>query len=205
MKNKLVDVVGDNIDGCISSLIDGGIISDLPIIGNIINAYRIKQDVSNYLFSQKLECFLMQLKKQGNNELVTGIKDKEKVKSISMNMSLIIDNANSIDKPKWLAEAFISLCNQKISLDIFERVIYTIDTFSPALIKDLLAAYSSNALPYLLTTPQRRGKEHYEELANLGLLTRNYQVDSLNNSLKVSYQKTNLGETLTKIIRNSGI
>ncbi|ELB2184956.1 TPA: hypothetical protein JG821_004580 [Vibrio parahaemolyticus] len=203
MKNKLVDVLADNLDGGISSLIGDGILSDIPIVGNIINAFRIKQDVSNHLFSKKLESFLIQLKKHGNEELVTGIKDKDKLELIGMNMSLIINNANSIDKPKWLAESFISLCNQKISLDVFERVIYTIDAFSPALMKDLLEAYSNGALPYLLNTPQRRGKEHYEELANLGLLNRNFQLDSLNNSVKVSYQRTNLGDVLTKIIRSS--
>ncbi|XDF80116.1 hypothetical protein AAFX60_017205 [Aliivibrio fischeri] len=205
MKKNVIDLVSENTDSVLSLLLEDSILGELPLIGNIVTAFRLKKDVSNALFSKKLESFLNHLKTNGINNKPLDIKDIKKLDTISINMSLIIDNANSIDKPRWLAEAFISLNNGIITLDIFERVIYAIDIFSPALIKPLLSCYSHKAKPFDLTQSHKRGKEHYEELANLGLLRRDFKLNALNNELKVSYETTNLGAALAQIITKSGL
>jgi len=203
MKNKFVDLLASNAESVVDSVLNDGLLKDLPIVGNLVSLLRIRQDVSNHLFALKLCTFLDQLKNNGQSDIFSSLQDKTKLEALGTNMVLIIDKSNNIDKPKWLADAFIGLADGMIDVDLFERLVYAIDAFSPALRATLLQHYSSMNEAANQSEHFKRSSDHAEELANLGLLRRELKLNSLNNTYKVEYAKTRLGAALSAVIKKS--
>ncbi|EHZ2575597.1 hypothetical protein C2F68_RS23320 [Vibrio parahaemolyticus] len=131
------------------------------------------------------------------------LKDQSKLEALGTNMILVIDKSNSVDKPKWLAQAFIGLSDGMIDIDLFDRLVYSIDSFSPALKGTLLKYYHPPQAAISQSEHFKRNPEHAEELSNQGLLRREFQLNSINNSYSVKYAKTSLGAALAEVIRKS--
>ncbi|AKU54720.1 hypothetical protein [Vibrio parahaemolyticus] len=203
MKNKIVDLFASNSESVIDLVLSDGLLKDIPIIGNIVSVLRIGQDVSNHLFAQKLGAFLEHLRTHAQRESLEALKDQSKLEALGTNMILVIDKSNSVDKPKWLAQAFIGLSDGMIDIDLFDRLVYSIDSFSPALKGALLKYYHPPHAAIIQSEHFKRNPEHAEELSNQGLLRREFQLNSINNSYSVKYAKTSLGAALAEVIRKS--
>lgn len=204
MKTKAIDLLTNNAEVVFDSLLENGLLKDIPFLGSVVNALRLKGDVTNYLFAKKIEAFLSQLKKGEFEDFDAEITDKEQLQKIGVNLVFILEKASNIDKAKWIAEAVIGLVEKRYDLDTFERLVYVIERFSPTLKSTLDVWYSkrdlSNGQGYAFCFDG----DHPEELANLGLLRRTYEAKVANNgSFPVKFEECNLGLQLWNIIEKA--
>lgn len=204
MKEKLLDLAIDNSEVIFDSLLDNGLLKDIPLLGNIVKVLQIKGDVTNYLFAKKLETFLVKLKDTNISEFEVDIADKEQLKKIGTDLVFILESVNNVEKSKWIAQAVIGLTDKRYNLDTFERLIYVIERFSPTLKSTMDVWYLprdySNGMGYAFAYDG----DHPEELANLGLLRRKYEAKVSNDGkIPVSFEACNLGHQLWYVIENA--
>lgn len=204
MKTKTIDLFANNAEVIFDSLLDNGLLKDIPFLGNIVNALRLKADVTNYLFAKKLEAFLQQLNKGNVENFDSAIANKKQIQRIGTDLVFILERASNIDKAKWIAEAVIGLTENRYNLDTFERLIYVIDRFSPTLKSTLDVWYLTRDLSNGQGYAFCFDGDHPEELANLGLLRRIYEARiAINGSIPVKFEACNLGLQLWNIIEKT--
>lgn len=204
VKNNIIDAVMDNAEIAIDTLLDDGILKDIPVLGNIVKALQIKGDIANILYAKKLEAFLLSIANSNYEHIKLDLNDKENLEKIGLDLVFIIDKINNIDKAKWVAQAVINLANKRYNLDTFERLIYAINNFSPTLKSTLDIFYKPKELIDGVGSCYMYDGDHPEELANLGLLTRRFE-SKVNNGgfIPVQYKESNLGIELWYIIENA--
>jgi len=204
VKNKIIDIVVDNAETALDLLLKDGILKDIPILGNISKALRLKSDIANTLYAKKLEAFLTSISERNYEDIDFDLNDRENLNKIGLDLVFIIDKINNIDKAKWVAQAVIGLANKRYNLDIFERLIYAINNFSPTLKSTLDIYYKPTELVNGLGPCHMYDGDHPEELANIGLLTRRLESKISNDGfLTVQYKESNLGLQLWSIIENA--
>ncbi|EOB6258699.1 hypothetical protein ACHELR_000685 [Vibrio fluvialis] len=204
MKNKLTDLCVENFEIAFDSLFESGVLKDIPLLGNIVNALRLKEDVKNYLFAKKLESFLVELKSRGVSEITPDLCDDEKLGKIGQDIVFIIDRASSIDKSKWIARAVIGLTEDKYDVNEFERIIYVIDKFTPSLRATMGDIYQKRELKNGRGYVNVINQDLREELANLGLLRRRYEAKVSNDGfIPVAFETCPLGLYFWEVIENS--
>ena len=204
MKEKFVDIAASNSEVILDSLLENGLLKDIPILGNIVSALRLKGDVANFLFAKKLEAFLVKLK-SGNVDVIDPcIVDIEMLTKVGSDLVFILERASNLDKAKWLAQAVIGLTERLYDLDTFERLIYVIDRFSPTLKSTMDVWYWKRDLSDGQSYAFTYDADHPDELANLGLLKRKYEAKITNDgSIPVRYEECNLGQQLWHIIEKA--
>ncbi len=204
MKNKAIDLTVSNGEIIFDSLLENGLLKDIPLLGNVVKALQLKGDVTNYLFAKKLEAFLKKLNNSHINEIEVDIEDKKQLQKIGHDLVFILERVSNVDKSKWIAQAVIGLVERRYNLDTFERLIYVIDRFSPTLKNTLDVWYLprdfSNGRGYAFAYDG----DHPEELANLGLLRRKYEAKMTDDGkIPVKFEACNLGSQLWYVIENA--
>lgn len=204
MKNKAIDLAVSNGELIFDSLLENGLLKDIPLLGNVVKVLQLKGDVTNYLFAKKLEAFLSKLNCSNIDEVEIEIEDKKQLQKIGYDLVFILERVSNIDKSKWIAQAVIGLVERRYSLDMFERLVYVIERFSPALKKAMDAWYLprdySDGRGYIFAY----NPEHPEELANLGLLTRRYEAKvTKDGKIPVAFEASSLGHQLWYVIENT--
>lgn len=204
MKETILEITISNSESVLDSLLENGLLKDIPILGNIVSALKLKGDITNFLFAKKLETFLTKLKSGNIDEIDPSIVNVDMLRKIGSDLVFILEKASNLDKAKWLAQAVIYLTERRYDLDTFERLIYVIDRFSPTLkgtmdiwyLKQNLSGGDCYAFLY--------DPDHPEELANLGLLKRKYEAKVTNDGIiPVRYEECNLGQQLWHIIEKA--
>lgn len=205
MKNNAIDLLASNSEVLFDSLLENGLLKDLPFIGSVINILRIKGDITNYLFAKKLETFLLHVNKKGIESIDAIEIDKDKIQKIGKDLVFILERSSNIEKSKWVAEAVIGLTEGKYNFDTFERLIYTIERFSPTLKSTLDIWYKPSDINDHKARAFSFDGDHPEELANLGLLRREHKFKKVHQgiSLTVEHVTCNLGAQLWNIIEDS--
>ncbi|WNW05033.1 hypothetical protein [Vibrio alginolyticus] len=204
MKEKVVDLAVSNGELIFDSLLENGLLKDIPLLGNAVKVLQLKGDVTNYLFAKKLEAFLVKLKNSHIDEIDVGIENRKQLQKISSDLVFILERVSNVDKSKWIAQAVIGLVERRYCLDTFERRVYTIERFSPTLKSTLDVWYLpidySNGKGYAFAFDG----DHPEELANLGLLRRKYEAKVTNDDkIPVTFEACNLGQQLWYVIENA--
>ncbi|MEL4341743.1 hypothetical protein AAEH92_13590 [Shewanella xiamenensis] len=204
MKTKAIDLITNNAEVVFDSLLENGLLKDIPFLGSIVGALRLKGDVTNYLFAKKIEAFISQLKKGEIEDFDAEIADKEQLQKIGVDLVFILERASNIDKAKWIAEAVIGLVEKRYDLDTFEILVYVIERFSPTLKSTLDVWYLKRDLSNGQAYAFCFDGDHPEELANLGLLRRTYEAKVANNGFfPVKFEECNLGLQLWNIIEKT--
>lgn len=204
MKNRLVDIASANLEPIFDSLLENGLLKDLPLIGNIANMLRLKGDVTNFLFARKLETFINKLQQHNINFIENKVADKEELKKIGTDLVFIIDSINNLDKAAWLAQTVVGLVEKKYDLATFQRLTHVVDNFSPPLIEVLRIYYKKRELSSGQVYVDFYDGDYPEELANMGLLQRQYGPQLTDGrELIVNYRICNLGQHFWYVISNA--
>lgn len=137
--SPLVDNVGEVIlDQFISD--NYALLKDIPVFNTVLSTVSLCKNVSDAIFSKKLESFL---KHMASVEPDTKKKIKDFAKNssadkVSEMLITVIDNSLSHDKPEILAAVFLGLVDGKISVDDFKAVVESIDrAYTPELVSFL--------------------------------------------------------------------
>ncbi|MDN4714353.1 hypothetical protein QYZ39_11910 [Vibrio parahaemolyticus] len=88
MKEKVVDLAVSNGELIFDSLLENGLLKDIPLLGNAVKVLQLKGDITNYLFAKKLEAFLIKLKNSHIDKIDVGIENKKQLQKISSDLSV---------------------------------------------------------------------------------------------------------------------
>jgi hypothetical protein len=137
---KLTEVGKDIAEAALDSLLDDGILKDLPIIGTIVSVFNGVMDIRDRIFMAKIARFLFRLsdvsiKQRRLFEKRTNTNPKLKRK-VGVMLALLLDRLDDIEKPDFVAWCFGAYLNETITFDVFRRMSSAIDI---AFVEDLKA------------------------------------------------------------------
>lgn len=204
MRQKLTDLAATNGEVVFDSLLDNGVLKDIPLLGNIANVLKLKGDVTNYIFAKKLEALLRELKEGRVDEAVLDLHGQEDLERIGRDLVFVIEKASNIDKAKWLARAVVGLIENRYDVGEFERLVYIIDGFAPTLRSTLAVWYEWVGLNDKHGYVCIYYGDQAEELANLGLLRRRYEAKVSNDGcILVRFEACDLGKHMWHILEGA--
>jgi len=137
---KLTEVAKDIGEVALDSLLDDGILKDLPIIGTIVSVFNGAMDIRDRIFIAKIARFLFRLsdvpiEQRRLFEERTCANQKLKRK-VGMTLALLLDRLDDIEKPDFVAWCFGAYLNDTITFEVFRRMSSAIDI---AFVEDLKA------------------------------------------------------------------
>lgn len=140
----LVDKLGEV---ALDSLIDGGILRDIPIIGTAISIYKAGNDIAAHIFAKKIVSFLSEVEKispQKRKDFFERLPNPENGESIGETLLLILDKVDSYNLAKMLGKAFRLLAEGKLTKHLYEIHVHAIKQLNPYLISQIKQFYSND-------------------------------------------------------------
>lgn len=125
------DVLADISEVAIDSILEDGVIRDIPVIGSLVGLVRGGISIRDRIYAKKILRFLLEFKdipreeiQAQIDELATNPKERQR---LGEHLLLLLDRLNDMDKPALLAKAFIAFLEQRISREDFQGLAYAID------------------------------------------------------------------------------
>ncbi|MGK0271266.1 MAG: hypothetical protein ACI88H_001923 [Cocleimonas sp.] len=128
--SELVSVSGELGEIAIDSILDDGLLKDIPIIGTITGLWKTGASIKDALFTQKLLVFLNTIsdipadKRAG---MVESLDDPSTSEKAGEKLLILLERLESSGKAKLLAKTFKVYVESIISREEFWRVSYIID------------------------------------------------------------------------------
>lgn len=141
----LIDKLGEV---AIDSLIDGGILRDIPIIGTAISIYKAGNDISAHIFARKIASFLSEVEKisiQKRKDFFENLPRSESEESIGETLLLILDKVDSYTLAIMLGRAFRLLVEGVVTKQTYEIYVHAIKQLNPYLISQIKQLYSNDS------------------------------------------------------------
>jgi len=106
--SDIQDVAKDGAEIVIDSLLDAGVLRDIPIVNTVLGLAKAGVSVKDRLFAEKVLRFLNPLSKYSSEERRQYLNDldQDELKKASQYMVLYIDRLDSLDKPAMLGKVF---------------------------------------------------------------------------------------------------
>lgn len=148
----LVDKLGEV---AIDSLIDSGVLRDIPIIGTAISIYKAGNEIAAHIFAKKIASFLSEVEKiptKERQDFFEGLPEPEGEESIGEALLLILEKVDSYTLAKMLGKAFRLLAEGQLSKQSYEIYVHAIKQLNPYLISQIRQFYaheSFSAIDYL--------------------------------------------------------
>ena len=127
-KSTLVDsdlssLVKDGAEYGIDSLINDGIVKDIPIIGTFVGLINTTQNISTWLFLKKIIAFLRELDgvdKSKRERMINKIDSSKKYrKKVGDQLLFILDSCEDDIKAEYIAYLFKAYIKEEVSYDKF--------------------------------------------------------------------------------------
>lgn len=218
LSEEYIDVCSDIIEAGIDSLMDDGILKDIPFISVAVSVCKIGKNVHDRYQIKKMAAFLDAI----NNGLADELdreKHKERLlkdKKTSIReleyVLLIIDRYIGLKKPQMLGKLYLAYLNYIINWEQFSMYAEVIDRFLP---RDYWILQNSSE--YL--SNQNAIDDSHLRLVALGLIVEDTDSKWFENNSKGGYSitsaslsrvqkqerkffRTSFGETLVEILEN---
>ncbi len=115
----------------LDSLLDDGILKEIPGFRTILACRTTWNAIHDRLFLRKVAGFLLALPKfteeQRGAFAREHLNDAEKAKTLGDTLVLILDRLDDLEKPAMLSKIFVALVRGKIGLETFRRLAAAID------------------------------------------------------------------------------
>ncbi|WP_425658364.1 hypothetical protein [Tenacibaculum ascidiaceicola] len=138
----LQNVSGDLSELIIDSVLENGILRDIPVISTIIGISNIGIKISDRILLNKIISFLFELKNIPNSkreEMINKIDNSEKYKvKVGEKILLIIDKCNDYENSQYVAKLFSAYLLEKINYVDFLRGANIIQSVQITDFKDFL-------------------------------------------------------------------
>lgn len=163
VKSSGIDgITTEYLESGLDSLLDTGVLKDIPIVGTIISIYKTGYAVKDWSFIRKITRFLFELKKipqQEREEFLSDLnKDSKLSNRVGEKLILIIEKLDDIEKADMLGKLFSALIMGKIDSDTFFRLSMYVDR---VYINDLIAINNNKKCNSIVK----------ESLANIGIMS----------------------------------
>jgi hypothetical protein len=130
-KSNLTQIPENILELSIDTILEQGILREIPVISTLAGLIRIGMGVREHLFLKKLLVFLQQLadieptiRGQMISRLENHPKDRRR---IGENLLLLLERLDRVEKSEMVGRAFRAYCNGAIDRQTLERVTTAID------------------------------------------------------------------------------
>ena len=216
LQNKIIETIkteeiqnvsSDIVEVIIDSVLEDGLLKDIPIIGSIVGLGKGIMCIQDRLFTKKLLVFLEKLKSIPENQRIKQIEKiennhSEKIK-VGEKLLYIIQDCDDHLKSVFIGLLFAAYLSEEIEYDSFKRCS---DCIIKAYIDDIYFVVESDYI--------RLSIEESQDLINCGLfemspsihITENSPNEDLGGKYSISgYDETGistLGKTIRKILKD---
>ena len=122
-ESDLVGLTQEITELGIDSMLDDGVLKDIPIIGAIVGTGKLAITIKDRLFLKKLVRFLLELKRTGieeRNDLISKIEASNKYKiKVGEQLMYYIDRCDDHLDAAYIAQLFCAFIKEKVSYDEF--------------------------------------------------------------------------------------
>ncbi len=137
-KSDLATVFQDGVELTLDSVLEEGVLKDLPIIATLIGIWKTGQSIRDLLFLKKVERFLRELKEINPGDRADMIKRLEEdecfTQRVGDSVILLLERLDHLDKPALVGRAFRAYCGGSIDAEQLQRMNQVIDrAFMPDL------------------------------------------------------------------------
>ncbi|MBD5804077.1 hypothetical protein AZOA_35200 [Azoarcus sp. Aa7] len=104
---SLADLLGNISETAIDSVIESGMLRDIPIIGTITGLMKAGRDVRSALFLRKIAVFLQELSQtspEDRRNFVAQFDSEEKRHEFGQTVLMLLDRSEDIAKPRLIAK-----------------------------------------------------------------------------------------------------
>ena len=193
LKTDLSGVSADYLELGLDSILDDGLLKDIPVVNSIISLYKTGVNLRERFLIKKLLVFLTSLSDTAIEDRIEFIRKHEKESAkIGEELIILLDRLDHVNKPEYVAKLFKHYLSEEISLIIYRRLCQIIDK---CFIEDL-KFLKENEGSEIVTGIEALG------LANNGLAVRasfdGGTFDEVNYNPKTDYRINELGKLLIK-------
>jgi hypothetical protein len=147
--DELTGIGADIAEVGIDSVLDQGLLKDIPILGIAAKAYSAGVTISSKLFEKKVLTFLYELSKVSHVKRVNFVSklngNSKFARKVGENLLILIERINDMNKPALLARVFAAFIEQKIDHEMFTRLSSVIDG---ALVSDVVKLSTFRKMQY---------------------------------------------------------
>lgn len=194
----LNEIGQDITEVVLDSLLEDGVLKDLPVVGTIVKVFKGAMDIRDRLFVAKVARFLFQLSKvpleirQRFKERMNA--DNKFRRKLGFTLTLLLDRLDDVGKPDFVAWCFSAYIRDTITFDTFRRIASAIDI---AFIEDLKAICREDID---LTT---EGKIYLSNLSKTALIE--FKTSGIHGTWNemgvIIYSLSPLGQTFIEIVK----
>ncbi|HLO70671.1 MAG TPA: hypothetical protein VK167_07375 [Flavipsychrobacter sp.] len=163
-----VDIIKDNMEVLLDSVLNEGILKDIPIIGNLVGVAKAYGSFRERFFLKKIILFLHNVSSVSQQEkeefeIKHLTKESDKLRFYEK-LLIILGKCDDLDKADIISSLFLSLIDEKINTHKFIRAVTAVEKVNIELLPTLIyRTYSRNS-------DNAYNIDVENELANCGLL-----------------------------------
>jgi len=183
----------------LDSLVENGIVKDIPIIGSVVGIGKVALGVRERIFLKKIIYFISELKSipaKKRKQIVDNINNSGRFRTkVGEKLLFIIDRCEDYEKSQLIARMFAAFINQKISYGEFLRSASIIDRI---ILEDLIWFINQSFDDFMF--------EEAGELINVGLV--NFDIRDqqeldfkLPSKYELSANTTDIGYKIKEILK----
>ena len=208
LQDGAIECLSDILEVKLDSMLEDGILKDIPFISTAISIYRIGHTIHDRHYLKKLAIFIDQINRGIQDETVRQAyieRFQKNQKSCNQELEyvlILVDRYVGYDKPQMLAKLFLSFLNKEIAWTEFSVYTEVIDRFLP---RD--AELLCTDLP-LRINREKEQADSAARLVSLGLMSERMEWGRFSGgTLDISretdkrYQMTKFGNKLASILK----
>ena len=141
------DKLNDTGEFLLDSIMESGVVKDIPIFNTMIGLYETGKRINDILFLRQLARFLKVFENLSSNERSKFAKRIDKLrdsKKLAENILLAVSLASDIDKPELIGLSLKALGDERINKDEMYQILHAIDKSSSVDLKYFFQSYSAN-------------------------------------------------------------
>jgi len=130
-KSDLSSIAKNGIEISIDSVLNNGLLKDIPIVSTISSLIKTSYSISTYLFLKKIIAFLdgiANISKSRRNKMISIIDNSNKYKTkVGEKLLFILDKSDDTEKACLIAKAFCSFLKEDIDYSEFVKIAHIIN------------------------------------------------------------------------------
>lgn len=171
-RTNLTKITTDLGEIGLDSILEDGVLKDIPILGTIVNIGKSSLNIKDRLFTKKIIYFLSEIENINSldrNKIISKIDKSEKYNiKVGEKILYILDNCDDHDKAKYIGRFFKILIQETIDYEEFLRFCSVIESVFLEDFKYFLNANNKQFENELLAGDDINDRERH--LANVGLI-----------------------------------
>lgn len=158
LESNLSSIYIDGSEILIDSILDDGLLNDIPIVSTFVNLIKTSSSISSALLLKKIIYFLDGVKDippEKRYKMINAINDNNKYKTkVGEKLLYIIDRCEDHDKASLIAELFKAFLNKEIEYKDFLHGSSILNSMYPDDLKSFLeldekVLYAEDAMPFV--------------------------------------------------------